>query len=109
MRANRSATPSPLAEATQLDLAMGDQRAAQVWVLRLADLDPGELDPTPLDEQERNRLSRLQRPADRGAFLAAHLLLRQLLGSELEVKKAERAAAEEKKTAKKKDDKKDEE
>ena len=62
---------------------MGDQRAAQVWVLRLADLDPGELDPTPLDEQERNRLSRLQRPADRGAFLAAHLLLRQLLGSEL--------------------------
>jgi len=39
----------------------------------------------------------------------ADMAIIELLGSELEVKKAERAAAEEKKTAKKKDDKKDEE
>src|SRR5437899_7352412 len=37
----------------------------------------------------------------------ADMAIIELLGSELEVKKAERAAAEEKKTAKKKDEKKD--
>jgi len=39
----------------------------------------------------------------------ADMAIIELLGSELEVKKAERAAAEEKKTTKKKDEKKDEE
>src|SRR5215468_4095853 len=39
----------------------------------------------------------------------ADLAIIELLGSELEVKKAERAAVEEKKAAKKKDEKKDEE
>jgi large subunit ribosomal protein L17 len=39
----------------------------------------------------------------------ADMAIIELLGSELEVKKAERAAAQEKKTAKKKDEKKEEE
>jgi 4'-phosphopantetheinyl transferase len=52
-------------------------------MLCLADLGSGELDATALDDQERRRMARLQRAADREAFLASHLLLRQLLSREL--------------------------
>jgi 4'-phosphopantetheinyl transferase len=55
----------------------------EVFSLRLATLDPGSLDPGSLDQPERERLGRLVRDQDRSGFLAAHVLLRQLLADRL--------------------------
>lgn len=54
-----------------------------LFQLRLSDLDGSELDPSVLDAEEQGRAGALAQPADRRRFVAAHLVLRQLLGERL--------------------------
>jgi 4'-phosphopantetheinyl transferase len=54
-----------------------------LFQLRLADLDGSQLDPSVLDADEQARARALVQPADRRRFVAAHLVLRQLLGERL--------------------------
>ena len=53
--------------------------------MRVADVDPAQLDPSVLDRNERLRAARLARPDDRLSYLAAHILLRQLVGAWLDL------------------------
>ena len=58
--------------------------ALELWILRVADVDPEQLELSILDAEERCKAERLQ-SADRSAYLAAHILLRELLGGRLGV------------------------
>ena len=57
--------------------------ALELWVMRVVDVDPTQLDPSLLDRKERRRAAQLARPDDRLSYLAAHTLLRQLLAARL--------------------------
>ena len=54
-----------------------------LWVLRVADVDVRQLDLLLLDVEERRRAAKLARACDRSGYVAAHIVLRQLLGSYL--------------------------
>lgn len=56
--------------------------APDVWTMPVDELDE-RADISALDDRERRRADALLRPRDRRAFIAAHLLLRQLLGRRL--------------------------
>ena len=55
----------------------------ELWLMRVADVEPTQLDPSLLDRNERARAAQLARPDDRLRYLAAHVLLRQLLAAHL--------------------------
>jgi 4'-phosphopantetheinyl transferase len=57
----------------------------ELWVIHVAEVDATQLDQTLLDREERLRAARLARPDDRRSYLAAHTLLRLLLGARLEL------------------------
>lgn len=56
-----------------------------VWFLHTHDLPAAWLDDRLLDGDERRRAAHLERAADRAEFIAAHLLLREVLGRRLDV------------------------
>jgi len=55
----------------------------ELWVLRLTDVDATQLDLSLLDGEERQRAAHLARPVDRVSYMAAHTVLRRLLGGHL--------------------------
>lgn len=59
--------------------------ALYAWVLHLADVDATQLDLSLLDAEERSRAAGLGPPNDRLSYVAAHVLLRQLLSRDLGV------------------------
>lgn len=59
--------------------------ALEIWALRVSEVDVASLEDSPLNGEERRRAEKLARPGDRRRYLAAHLLLRQLLSRELGV------------------------
>lgn len=62
-----------------------------MWVLRMSGVDDAEMDLSMLDTEERRRASKLSRPPDRLSYVAAHILLRQLLSERLSVRPHELA------------------
>ncbi len=66
-----------------------ERAGLRLWTLRAGDVDPNRLELSLLDAEERRRAAALRRPGDRHAYLAAHVLLRQLLGERLGVAPAE--------------------
>jgi 4'-phosphopantetheinyl transferase len=72
-------------------LPAGDHRdhPLELWAVRLSDVGDVDLDQSILDPAERDRAARLARDPDRRAFVAAHLLLRQLLAERLRCSTAE--------------------
>jgi 4'-phosphopantetheinyl transferase len=72
---------APLAVAERCASPELDDSAAELWLLRLADVDAAQLDLSTLDGEERRRAAALRLPRDRLGYLAAHVLLRQLLGA----------------------------
>ncbi len=84
MRSNRSAERQPgfpLGAATRISATL--PCAAEVWLLRTAEVDLGSLDVLALDAGERRRAAALA-PLEQGpGYIAGHLLLRQLLGARL--------------------------
>jgi 4'-phosphopantetheinyl transferase len=72
--------PSPLAAATPVQLRGVD---AELCLLRISDIAEITLKVSTLDPDERRRAAALRRPEDRRRFVAAHLLLRQLLARRL--------------------------
>ena len=61
------------------------QKELDLWVLQVGKADDRQLDLSLLDVQEHQRAARLNRPQDRVSYLAAHILLRQLLSERLGV------------------------
>ncbi|MEU4210927.1 4'-phosphopantetheinyl transferase superfamily protein [Streptomyces sp. NPDC026206] len=60
--------------------------AFDLWLLHTPDpWLPTPLDLSPLDERERGRAASFTRPADRGRYAAAHLMLRRILGAYLDL------------------------
>jgi len=57
--------------------------APDLWLMRVADVDPAQLDPSQLDRNERLHAAQLAQPDERLSYLAAHILLRQLLAARL--------------------------
>lgn len=76
---------SPLAAAVRA--RPSDPRAGdlELWTLWVDDLQPGELDLSVLDAQERRRSEDLARAGDRLGYTAGHVLLRELLSRRLGV------------------------
>jgi 4'-phosphopantetheinyl transferase len=70
---------SPLAAASLALSGVPDQGRLDVWTLRVADVEASRLDLSALDARERRRAAALTRSADRRSFMAAHVLLRELL------------------------------
>lgn len=66
-------------------LPAGDHRdgAVELWAVCPSEIGDGDLDESILDPAERDRAARLVRAPDRRAFVAAHVLLRQLLAERL--------------------------
>jgi 4'-phosphopantetheinyl transferase len=66
-------------------LPAGDhgEGSVELWAVRPSDIGDGDLDQSLLDAGERDRAGRLVRAPDQRAFVAAHLLLRQLLAERL--------------------------
>jgi len=56
-----------------------------LWTLLVSRVDATRLDLSVLDVEERGRAARMSRPQDRLSFVAAHILLRQLLSQRLGV------------------------
>lgn len=77
--------PSPLAAAALCASGELQEGALDLWALRLGDVDATQLDLSLLDAEERRRAAELGRPIDRLSYVAAHVLLRQLLGGHLGV------------------------
>jgi 4'-phosphopantetheinyl transferase len=78
------AESSPAAAALRAASGELQAEALDLWVLRVADVDRTQLDLSLLDAAERRRAGRLE-PEDRLTYVAAHILLRQLLGGRLGV------------------------
>jgi 4'-phosphopantetheinyl transferase len=75
--------PSPLAAASAVLSEARDTEGLDVWALRVADIDSRQLHLSVLDAEERRRAAALQQSADRLSYIAAHILLRELLGQRL--------------------------
>ena len=71
--------------ASRLDVAGPTGDGPDVWLLDVDPLDARCDDVSLLDAAERERAARFTRPADRASYLAAHVLLRRLLGERLGV------------------------
>src|ERR1700730_7397547 len=61
------------------------EKGLELWVLQASEVDPTRLDLSLLDADERRQAARLSRQQDHVSSLAAHVLLRQLLGERLGV------------------------
>jgi 4'-phosphopantetheinyl transferase len=64
-------------------LALEGLDEVELWLLDVAGCDSSGFDLSALDESERVRAARFRRDEDRDRFLAAHVLLRELLGARL--------------------------
>jgi 4'-phosphopantetheinyl transferase len=73
----------PLAAASRTELSGGYDAILELWVLRVADVETARLDVSMLDEAQYLRATKLRQPADRFGYIAAHLLLGQLLSRRL--------------------------
>jgi 4'-phosphopantetheinyl transferase len=69
-----------LAASSKLD---SDQAELELHLLRVADVELAALDTSALDAEERTRAAAFAAASDRNGFVAAHLLLRGLLGARL--------------------------
>lgn len=76
---------SPLASAALCAVGESKEGALGLWVLRVADVDATQLDLSLLDADERCRAASLARQSDRFSYVAAHVLLRELLSGQLGV------------------------
>ncbi len=86
---DRAPLPHGGARLTPTLSAGRDQGALEVWTLRVADIDATQLDAAVLDAHERDRAAAMARSADRLGYIAAHVVLRELLGGRLGVSPVE--------------------
>lgn len=82
-------TQLPLAAAAPCASGRLREGALNAWALRVSDIDVAELDASLLDADETRAAADLRRLGDRRSYIAAHVLLRQLLSRHLEVTASE--------------------
>jgi 4'-phosphopantetheinyl transferase len=74
---------SPLTAASRAWPLAGGAGDVELWVLQLEDIDAEQLDPSVLDAEEHARAESLAQVEDRAGYVAAHVLLRELLSGRL--------------------------
>jgi len=91
------AAGSPLTAASRVWPRGGRDTDVELWVLNLGDIDVDQLDASALDLDERARAEALAlaRVEDRAGYVAAHVLLRELLSGRMGLARSEVSYARE--------------